>query len=116
MSKLCRAPIGTFSRGQLYKAAVLGLLAVDPDIWLVDEPFASGMDPQGILGFKRHAREAAARGKTILYSTQIIEIAEEFCDQLLILDEHGVRAFDRPENLRQNGSLESRFRAQQGPP
>jgi ABC-type multidrug transport system ATPase subunit len=56
--------------------------------WLIDEPFASGMDPQGIAIFKRRARAAAAAGRTIMYSTQILEIAERFADRLIAID-HG---------------------------
>jgi ABC-type multidrug transport system ATPase subunit len=49
------APLA-LSRGQLYKAALAGLMAVDPEVWLLDEPFASGIDPQGISVFRRQAR------------------------------------------------------------
>ena len=115
MGKLCRSPVGAFSRGQSYKAALLGLLAVDADLWLLDEPFASGMDPQGIGAFKKHARAAATRGKTILYSTQIIEIAEVFCDQLLIFGDGGMLAFDTPAKLRRDGSFEQLFQPLRSP-
>src|SRR6185503_3247271 len=40
-------PLNTLSRGQVYKAALVALIAVNPEIWLLDEPFASGMDPHG---------------------------------------------------------------------
>lgn len=85
---LARQPVGGLSRGQLYKTALAGLLAVQPELWLLDEPFASGMDPQGHAALKHHARAAAAQGATVLYTTQILEIAERFCDQLIVLD-HG---------------------------
>src|SRR6059058_5507833 len=49
-------PLNTLSRGQIYKAAMVALIAVNPEIWLLDEPFASGMDPHGINMFKRYAR------------------------------------------------------------
>jgi len=93
------APIGTLSRGQLYKAALTALLSVDPELWLLDEPFASGMDPTGISYFKRQARLAAARGRTILYSTQIIDLAELFSDRVCLIDRGQVRVFDAVANL-----------------
>src|SRR6476659_1825314 len=49
---LAEMPLGTLSRGQLYKAALAALLAVDPELLLLDEPFASGMDPNGIISLK----------------------------------------------------------------
>lgn len=84
---LAEVPVAQLSRGQLYKAALVGLRAVAPDLWLLDEPFASGLDPQGLAVLKDWSREHAARGGTIIYSTQILEIAERFCDELLVIDE-----------------------------
>jgi ABC-2 type transport system ATP-binding protein len=49
-------PLGSMSRGQLYKAGLAGLLVVDPELWILDEPLASGMDPMGIAFFKREAK------------------------------------------------------------
>lgn len=92
--------VSVLSRGQAYKTALAGLLAVDPELWLVDEPFASGMDPQGISTFKQRARQAAARGRTIIYSTQILDIAEGFSDRVCILHEGALRAFEGVEWLK----------------
>ena len=93
------APIGTLSRGQLYKAALTALLSVDPELSLLDEPFASGMDPTGIAYFKRQARLAPTRGLTILYSTQILDLAERFSDRVCLIDRAKVRVFDAVANL-----------------
>lgn len=87
------SPMARLSRGQRYKAALAVLLLLRPELWLLDEPFASGMDPQGMFALKAHAKAAAAAGACIVYTTQIIEIAERFCDLLLVLD-HG-RLIDR---------------------
>lgn len=106
-------PLNTLSRGQVYKAALVALIAVNPGIWLLDEPFASGMDPHGINMLKRYAREAVTQGRTIIYSTQILEIVEKFSDKVCILHQGEVRAFDSVtllENARQGGGLEDIFR------
>jgi ABC-type multidrug transport system ATPase subunit len=81
----------------------------------MDEPFASGMDPQGIDAFKRHAREAASRGRTILYSTQILDVAERFSERVCLIHQGEVRAFDTMDNLRgqardKDNVLEEMFR------
>jgi ABC-type multidrug transport system ATPase subunit len=83
---LVDTPMSKLSRGQAYKAALAALLAVDPELLLLDEPFASGMDPNGITFLKREARAAAARGHTLIYSTQILDIAETLSDRVLIID------------------------------
>lgn len=112
---LAEMPLAQVSRGQLYKAALAGLFAVRPELWLLDEPFASGLDPQGIAVLKQRARTHAAAGGTVVYSTQILEIAERFCDTLVVID-HGkvVHTFDRTElsAMPPTGpdSLESRLR------
>jgi ABC-type multidrug transport system ATPase subunit len=106
-------PLNSLSRGQVYKAALVALIAVNPEVWLLDEPFASGMDPHGINMLKRYAREAVSQGRTIIYSTQILEIVEKFSDKVCILHQGEVRAFDSVtllENAGQGGGLENIFR------
>ncbi len=104
---LANAPFGTLSRGQRYKAALVALLAVDREVWLLDEPFASGMDPHGINTFKRHAREATARGRTIIYSTQILDAAERFSDRLCVIHRGQIRAFTPTSELRRDHSTQT---------
>lgn len=106
-------PLNTLSRGQVYKAALVALIAVNPEVWLLDEPFASGMDPHGINMLKQYARDAVTQGRTIIYSTQILEIVERFSDKVCILHQGEVRAFDSVtllENAGQGGGLEDIFR------
>jgi ABC-2 type transport system ATP-binding protein len=81
------------SRGQAYKTALAALLAADSELLLLDEPFSSGMDPNGITFLKRQARAAAARGKTVIYSTQILDIAETLSDRVLVIDRGQVRYY-----------------------
>ena len=97
---LALRPVSSLSRGQAYKAALVALIAADRELWLLDEPFASGMDPNGIDAFKRHARAAAARGQTILYSTQILDVAERFSERVCLIHKGAVYAYDTLEHLR----------------
>jgi ABC-type multidrug transport system ATPase subunit len=108
-------PIGQLSRGQIYKVALATLLSVDSELWLLDEPFASGMDTIGIAYFKRQARLAVERGRTILYSTQILDVAEKFSDRICLIHRGKLRVFDAVANLRvgpgkEDGILEDVFR------
>src|SRR5262249_31288073 len=82
---LASAPFFVLSRGQRYKATMVALACINPELWLLDEPFASGMDPNGINAFKRLAREATANGKTVIYSTQILDAAERFSDRICVI-------------------------------
>jgi ABC-type multidrug transport system ATPase subunit len=86
ISAVARDRLGELSRGQSYKAALAALMTVDPELWLLDEPFASGMDPQGFTYFKKSAMAAATeRGRTIIYTTQLVEIACSFADQIAVI-------------------------------
>jgi ABC-type multidrug transport system ATPase subunit len=97
---LAEQPFQSLSRGQRYKGGLAALIAADPEVWMVDEPFASGMDPHGITAFKRCARDAVGRGRTIIYSTQILDAAERFSDRVCIIYRGSVMAFDSVANLR----------------
>ena len=90
---LIDTPMAQLSRGQAYKTALAALLAVDPEVLVLDEPFASGMDPNGITALKREARQATRRGCTIIYSTQILDIAEKLSDWVCVLDRGEIRHF-----------------------
>jgi ABC-type multidrug transport system ATPase subunit len=111
---MANVPFATLSRGQRYKTSLAALMAVNPDVWLLDEPFASGMDPNGINAFKRRAREAAATGHTIVYSTQILDAAERFSDRICVIHRGKVHAYEETAKLRQSadgqaGSLDELF-------
>jgi ABC-type multidrug transport system ATPase subunit len=109
---LALRPVNSLSRGQAYKAALVALIAADREVWLLDEPFASGMDPNGIDVFKRYAREAAARGRTILYSTQILDVAERFSDRACVIHKGAVHAYDTLAALRERASDKSNVLAE----
>lgn len=89
----------TLSRGQAYKLSLVAGFAVQPELLLLDEPFASGMDPHGLNQFRRHAREAAARGATVVYTTQLLELAEKFSDRVCVIHGGEVKAFDSVAGL-----------------
>jgi ABC-type multidrug transport system ATPase subunit len=98
---LALRPVNSLSRGQAYKAGLVAMLAVDREVWLLDEPFASGMDPHGIDAFKQHARAAASRGRTIIYSTQLLDVAERFSDRVCVINKGEIHAFDTLDRLRE---------------
>jgi ABC-type multidrug transport system ATPase subunit len=97
---LAEMRLGTLSRGQSYKAALAAILAADPELLMFDEPFASGMDPRGLAAFRRRTHDAAGRGRTVLYTTQILELAESFSDKVIIIHRGRVHAFASVERLK----------------
>jgi ABC-2 type transport system ATP-binding protein len=81
-------------------------LIADPELWFVDEPFASGMDPRGLNTFKQYARSAAARGHTIVFTTQIIEVAEQVADRICVINKGQVKADATPAELSRDTAYE----------
>lgn len=103
------SPMGELSKGQAYKACLVAALVIDPDLWLIDEPFASGLDPHGLTILRERLRSAASRGKTILYSTQILEVADKFSDLICVLHRGSVHALGEPAELEHAPGLTELF-------
>jgi ABC-2 type transport system ATP-binding protein len=87
-----RKKIKTLSKGMAQKVQVLAAIAHDPDLIIFDEPF-SGLDPVNQRGLEETIRAQAAAGKTILFSTHIMEHAERLCDRILLIAK-GQKAFE----------------------
>lgn len=101
MLAAAETPMRSLSRGQMYKATLCGLIAVDPELWLLDEPFAAGVDPRGLAALRRYASKAAGRGATIIYSTQLVELAASFADEVILLSGQKVFAHESIAALRE---------------
>ena len=72
------------SKGMQQKVQFIGTLLHDPDLLILDEPF-SGLDPVNSQVMKDVVVEAARKGKTVLFSTHIMEQAERMCDHIVII-------------------------------
>jgi ABC-2 type transport system ATP-binding protein len=79
--------VETYSHGMKQRLALAAALIHRPRILILDEPMV-GMDPQGALGLRRLLGGLAASGVTIFLSTHSLDVAEELCDRIGILD-HG---------------------------
>lgn len=78
--------IKTFSHGMQQKLILVGALLHDPHSWILDEPM-TGLDPASAFTLKTMMREHADAGKTVLFSTHVLDVAEKVCDRLGIIDE-----------------------------
>lgn len=74
------------SRGELYKFGLVLLKELQLKLWLLDEPFASGMDAPGIRKFRTIAKEFVEQGGSVIYSTQMVDLAEGFSDRIVVID------------------------------
>jgi len=72
------------SKGMQQKVQFIGALLHDPELLILDEPF-SGLDPVNSQVMKDVVVEVARAGRTILFSTHIMEQAERMCDRIVII-------------------------------
>jgi ABC-2 type transport system ATP-binding protein len=78
------AKIDELSRGMQQKVQFIGTLLHDPDLVILDEPF-SGLDPINAQALKDSIVELKARGKTVIFSTHLMDNAERLCDSVCII-------------------------------
>lgn len=76
--------IASFSHGMKQKLFLIASLITDPKNWILDEPMV-GLDPEAAFTIKEIMRESAAAGKTIFFSTHVMEVAEKLCDRIGII-------------------------------
>jgi len=72
------------SKGMQQKVQFISTLMHDPDLVILDEPF-SGLDPVNTKAMKDVVVDFARRGKTVVFSTHIMEQAERMCDHIVII-------------------------------
>ena len=78
--------IFSYSHGMRQKIMIMGALIHDPWVWILDEPM-TGLDPQSAFELKQMMREHADKGKTVFFSTHVLEVAEKLCDEICIIKE-----------------------------
>ena len=104
--------IQSYSHGMRQKIVICGALLSEPKNWILDEPM-TGLDPKSSYDLKEMMREHARAGKTVFFSTHILEVAEKLCDRVGIINK-GKLVFvgtleEMKEKFKENGSLEELF-------
>jgi ABC-2 type transport system ATP-binding protein len=79
--------VESLSKGNQQKIQFIATVLHDPDVVLMDEPFV-GLDPVNVALLKSAFLELRDRGKTLVFSTHQLEMAEELCESVAIID-HG---------------------------
>lgn len=103
--------IATFSKGMKQKVLITSSLLHNPDILFLDEPL-SGLDANSVMVVKELLAILAANGKTIFYSSHIMEVVEKISSRIILLDGGRIVAdgtFEELKDRSQEGSLEQIF-------
>ncbi len=104
--------IESYSHGMRQKIVIIGTLLHSPKNWILDEPI-TGLDPKAIYDLKIMMREYAKKGNVVFFSTHILEVAENLCDRVVIINKGKIIFIGKIEELKQkmkeNNSLEELF-------
>ena len=91
--------ISTLSRGNKQKVQIIAAILHDPEILIMDEPLA-GLDAKSVKVVKEIVDLHTKRGGAVLFSTHIMEVAEDICDRIGIINEGKLVAEGNFEELR----------------
>ncbi|MBP2110106.1 ABC transporter ATP-binding protein [Paenibacillus silagei] len=111
MEKAYDMRIASYSKGMKQKVLLIASMLHDPDILFLDEPL-SGLDANSVMVVKEIFATLAARGKTIFYSSHIMDVVERISSRIILLDGGDIVADGTFTQLREQsreGSLEEIF-------
>ena len=91
--------VSSYSHGMRQKLSLIAALMHDPEILILDEPIV-GLDPRAAFTLKETMRGLCAKGKTVFFSTHIMEVAERLCDRVGIISRGELIAAAPLEELR----------------
>ena len=104
--------IQSYSHGMRQKIVICGALLSEPKNWILDEPM-TGLDPKSSFDLKEMMKSHAKSGKTVFFSTHVLEVAEKLCDRVGIINNGKlvfVGTFEQlKERFKEEGTLEELF-------
>lgn len=100
--------ISSFSHGMKQKVALIAALSHNPNVLIMDEPFV-GLDPKAVFDIKNVMKEMTKDGKTIFFSTHILDVAEKLCDRVAIIKNGNIVKIGKMKDIKGDSSLEKVF-------
>jgi ABC-2 type transport system ATP-binding protein len=103
--------MNTFSKGMRQKVLLISGMLHNPKILFLDEPL-SGLDANAVILVKEVLQQLKLAGKTIFYSSHIMDVVEKISDRILIINKGQLIAngtFSELNEQAQSGSLEQLF-------
>ncbi len=112
LSHWCDELVESYSHGMKQRLVMCSALLHDPKVLIVDEPMV-GLDPRGARLVKDIFKNEAKKGKTLFVSTHSLDIAQEICDEVAIIQTGRITAMGTPDELKTkagvDGNLENVF-------
>ncbi len=98
--------ISGYSKGMRQKLATIGALLHDPDVWVLDEPMM-GLDPKASFLLKEEMKNQCRLGKTVFFSTHVLEVAEKLCTRVAVINKGHLAAVGTVDELKSAEHAES---------
>ncbi|MCP9767298.1 ABC transporter ATP-binding protein [Lacihabitans sp. LS3-19] len=101
----------SFSKGMKQKVLLISGMLHNPQILFLDEPL-SGLDANSVILIKEILNQMRTVGKTIFYSSHIMDVVEKLCDRIILINSGLVIAdgtFEELKNAQNSASLEQMF-------
>ncbi|MEY2408648.1 MAG: type transport system ATP-binding protein [Verrucomicrobiota bacterium] len=98
--------LGAYSKGMRRKVVITAALLHNPPVVFFDEPL-DGLDANAAVGFKALIQTLAKEGRTIVYSSHILDVVERVCDRVIIIDKGRLLVDGRPDELVSAGKVAS---------
>jgi len=95
--------VEALSHGNQQRVQLAAALVHDPQVLMLDEPF-SGLDPRGIEDMTGVLRELTQGGVTVVFSSHQLDLVEDICEQVAIIDRGRVVLAGGVRALKQRGS------------
>jgi ABC-2 type transport system ATP-binding protein len=111
LSDQYEARISSFSKGMRQKVLLVASMLHNPDLLFLDEPL-SGLDANSVIIVKEILAQLSAQGKTIFYSSHIMEVVEKISNRIILLTDGQIAADGSFEELKERskeGTLEEIF-------
>lgn len=112
MASALNDQIQSYSHGMRQKIVIMGVLVHNPPVWILDEPM-TGLDPKSSYTLKEMMMEHTKSGKTVFFSTHVLEVAEKICHRVAIINKGKIlfcgRMEEMKEHFKSNQSLEKMF-------
>ena len=85
MSDKLQDKISSYSHGMKQKISIISALIHEPDVLILDEPM-TGLDPKSSFELKQIMKEYAEQGKTVFFSSHVLEVVEKICTSIAIIN------------------------------
>lgn len=111
IDKAYNSRISTYSKGMKQKLLIISSLLHNPDILFLDEPL-SGLDANSVMIVKEILQKLSKEGKTIFYSSHIMDVVEKISNRIILLKDGDIAAdgiFNELKEKCMEGSLEDIF-------